>query len=93
MILQTVVRDCLYLNWALPAASLPEGPEQRFRDALRDDLNAPRALAVVWEVARSDALAPAILNGTYPTAGGRRSTAGHDHIAVCAQCCLCDVWA
>ncbi len=27
-----------------------------FRDALRDDLNTPRALAVVWEVARSAAL-------------------------------------
>jgi cysteinyl-tRNA synthetase len=26
---------------------------QRFRDALRDDLNAPRALAVAWEVVRS----------------------------------------
>ena len=29
---------------------------QRFRDALADDLNAPRATAVVWEVARSDTL-------------------------------------
>lgn len=29
---------------------------ERFRDALADDLNAPRAMAVVWEVARSDAL-------------------------------------
>jgi cysteinyl-tRNA synthetase len=29
----------------------------RFRDALADDLNAPRAMAVVWEVARSDMLA------------------------------------
>ncbi len=28
----------------------------RFRDALADDLNAPRAMAVVWEVARSDTL-------------------------------------
>jgi hypothetical protein len=26
MILQTVVRDCLYLNWALPASSLPVPP-------------------------------------------------------------------
>lgn len=34
-------------------------PRQRFRDALADDLNAPRAMAVVWEVARSTALAPA----------------------------------
>lgn len=32
---------------------------ERFRDALADDLNAPRAMAVVWDVARSDALAPA----------------------------------
>ena len=24
--LQTTVRDCLYLNWALPAESLPEPP-------------------------------------------------------------------
>jgi cysteinyl-tRNA synthetase len=31
----------------------------RFRDAVRDDLNAPRALAVAWEVARSDALTAA----------------------------------
>lgn len=28
----------------------------RFRAALADDLNAPRAMAIVWEVARSDAL-------------------------------------
>jgi cysteinyl-tRNA synthetase len=28
----------------------------RFRDAVRDDLNAPRALAVAWKVARSEAL-------------------------------------
>ncbi|HTO07290.1 MAG TPA: cysteine--tRNA ligase [Myxococcota bacterium] len=38
------------------------GPEEaaelraRFRAALADDLNAPRALAVAWEVARSDSL-------------------------------------
>ncbi|MGB0619829.1 MAG: cysteine--tRNA ligase [Myxococcota bacterium] len=29
----------------------------RFREALADDLNAPRAMAVVWDVARSDDLA------------------------------------
>ena len=29
---------------------------ERFRAALADDLNAPRAMAVVWEVARSDEL-------------------------------------
>lgn len=27
MILRSLVRDCLYLNWALPAASLPPAPE------------------------------------------------------------------
>jgi cysteinyl-tRNA synthetase len=32
---------------------------ERFRDALRDDLNAPRALAVAWEVARSRKLTAA----------------------------------
>lgn len=30
----------------------------RFREAVRDDLNAPRALAVAWEVARSADLGP-----------------------------------
>jgi len=36
------------------------GPaRERFRAAIRDDLNAPRALAVAWEVARSQELAPA----------------------------------
>ncbi len=32
---------------------------ERFREALRDDLNAPRAMAVVWEVARSADLSEA----------------------------------
>ncbi|MHA7839083.1 MAG: cysteine--tRNA ligase [bacterium] len=36
-----------------------EAYRTRFRDALADDLNAPRALAVVWEVARSETLAKA----------------------------------
>jgi cysteinyl-tRNA synthetase len=31
-----------------------EGPRARFRAAIRDDLNAPRALAVLWDVVRSD---------------------------------------
>ena len=31
----------------------------RFREAVRDDLNAPRALAVAWEVTRSPDLSPA----------------------------------
>ena len=42
-----------------PDTAAMEAPRARFRDALRDDLNAPRAMAVVWEVARSDALSPA----------------------------------
>jgi len=34
------------------------GYQERFREALRDDLNAPRALAVAWEVARESQLEP-----------------------------------
>jgi cysteinyl-tRNA synthetase len=33
--------------------------QERFHEAVRDDLNAPRALAVAWEAARSGDLAPA----------------------------------
>ena len=40
-----------------PAAQAPL--HARFREALADDLNAPRAMAVVWEVARHDTLSPA----------------------------------
>jgi cysteinyl-tRNA synthetase len=36
-----------------------EPPRRRFREGMRDDLNAPRALAVAWEAARSAELAPA----------------------------------
>jgi len=39
------------------AAQAPFGT--RFRKALADDLNAPRALAVVWDVARSETLSDA----------------------------------
>ncbi len=35
MILQTVVRDCLYLNWALPASSVPPPPAPLRYDAHR----------------------------------------------------------
>lgn len=45
-----------------PGTAAPErvAPlRERFREAVRDDLNAPRALAVAWEVARSAGLAPA----------------------------------
>jgi cysteinyl-tRNA synthetase len=33
--------------------------QERFREAVRDDLNAPRAIAVAWEAARGGDLAPA----------------------------------
>ncbi len=36
---------------------------ERFREALADDLNAPRAMAVVWEVARHEALPDADRRG------------------------------
>ena len=37
-----------------PAVQAPY--KARFREALADDLNAPRAMAVLWDVARNDAL-------------------------------------
>jgi cysteinyl-tRNA synthetase len=46
----------------LRASDESRGPEhiealrERFREALADDLNAPRAIAVVWEVVHSDAI-------------------------------------
>jgi len=43
-----------------PARTLPL--RARFRAAVRDDLNAPRALAVAWEAARSRELGPAERN-------------------------------
>ena len=52
---------------ALPAApAAPPDPAAlgRFRDALRDDLNAPQALAVVWDVAKDTTASP----------GARRAT-------------------
>lgn len=49
---------------ALPAAGPAEteaeadaGSLERFRGALRDDLNAPQALAIVWDVAKSTSIA------------------------------------
>ena len=40
-------------------AVLQSDYRERFRDAMRDDLNAPKALAVAWEVARGrEQLAP-----------------------------------
>ena len=40
------------------ASAFPE-LRARFRDALADDLGAPKALAVLWELLRSDAGRPA----------------------------------
>ncbi len=53
-------------------AALPEesgaAPEsaavERFRAALREDLNAPQALAVVWETLRDDTIAPGVRRAT-----------------------------
>jgi len=42
-----------------PEESRLEPLRERFWDAVRDDLNAPRALAVSWEAVRSEGLAPA----------------------------------
>ena len=56
LLLQTLpLRDAT----GAPAAARLAGPRERFRAAVRDDLNAPRALAVAGEVARDEALAPA----------------------------------
>jgi cysteinyl-tRNA synthetase len=55
---------------ALPAGAAeppvtPDAPSlSLFREALRDDLNAPRALAVVWKVARDRELDPAVRRAT-----------------------------
>jgi cysteinyl-tRNA synthetase len=52
---------------ALPAGAPAEadaGSLERFRGALRDDLNAPQALAIVWDVAKSASI----------TAPSRRAT-------------------
>lgn len=46
--LQDLVRD-----WDVPAVGCAEF-EQRFLDALNDDLNTPQALAVMWEMVESD---------------------------------------
>ncbi len=42
-----------------PSPEAGKGPREAFRQALRDDLNAPRALALAWEVARDESLEPA----------------------------------
>jgi cysteinyl-tRNA synthetase len=51
-----------------PAGSLADAPDEAslalFRDALRDDLNAPKALAAVWRVARDRELSPPVRRAT-----------------------------
>jgi cysteinyl-tRNA synthetase len=51
-----------------PSGPLPAEPDAAslalFRDALRDDLNAPKALAAVWRVARDRELSPAVRRAT-----------------------------
>jgi cysteinyl-tRNA synthetase len=42
-----------------PDATKVDPYRRRFWSALADDLNAPQALAVVWEAVRDDALSPA----------------------------------
>jgi cysteinyl-tRNA synthetase len=57
-----LVRRVSELREAAPDASDPAATEAfraRFRAALADDLNAPQALAVVWELVRGDAPGPA----------------------------------
>jgi cysteinyl-tRNA synthetase len=52
---------------ALPPASdaAPDAEALfRFHDALRDDLNAPKAVATVWEVAKDATLAPPVKRAT-----------------------------
>jgi cysteinyl-tRNA synthetase len=47
-----------------PASAADGASLAAFRDALRDDLNAPQALAVIWKVARDRDLAPAVRRAT-----------------------------
>ncbi len=52
---------------ALPAedgAAPHGGTMERFRSALRDDLNAPQALAAVWEASRDEKLSAAVRRAT-----------------------------
>ncbi|MAG30791.1 MAG: cysteine--tRNA ligase [Deltaproteobacteria bacterium] len=56
--LQTVAAE-LEREEAEGSADVQAPYRARFRGALADDLHAPRAMAVVWEVARSDELAAA----------------------------------
>ncbi|MBK7947463.1 MAG: cysteine--tRNA ligase [Deltaproteobacteria bacterium] len=46
-------------TWGAEEAAAVAELRARFRAALADDLNAPKAMAVVWEVARHDRLSPA----------------------------------
>jgi cysteinyl-tRNA synthetase len=59
-----------YYEWGQSSAGRQERIDEqmlgRFRDQVNDDLNMPRALAVVWELVRSD-LPPEIKKGTLST--------------------------
>jgi cysteinyl-tRNA synthetase len=51
-----VALDRLYMasyNWGEPG-QVDQGYWQRFKDFVNEDLNMPRALAVIWEMVRSD---------------------------------------
>ncbi|HEY4378622.1 MAG TPA: cysteine--tRNA ligase [Acidimicrobiales bacterium] len=52
-------RDAVGADPAGTGSARAEEQRRSFWEALADDLNAPRALSVVWEVLRDDALGPA----------------------------------
>ncbi len=44
-----------YLSWDVDASALPDAATlTRFREALEEDLHTPKALAILWEMAKSD---------------------------------------
>jgi cysteinyl-tRNA synthetase len=54
-----LLRHAAELRQAGDDAEPPEEPRERFRSAISDDLNTPQALAVTWDVVRSQALSDA----------------------------------
>jgi cysteinyl-tRNA synthetase len=69
---------------AEPAGTTPEATLERFMTALRDDLNAPRALAIVWETLRDERLTPehrraALLAMDQVLPMGLANASGSDH--------------
>ena len=57
------------ITWDDPAGSLPEF-EEKFRQAINEDLNTPKALAIMWELVKSD----------YPTGSKAKSLFKMDQI-------------